>query len=345
MTIEELCVKYHWLKIGDDGVLEMYLDHHALSTFRQCEAAFELSIMANIKGKHKSWNLEFGIMFHRMVEIFYILKKEDRFELTSWIQFAAHLWDAYKMDEQFSEHKMYRTLGGLLGFMAMLGQYANHFAAEMDRLRVIGIEITFGKNKEVPLGDFSVTQDWDSPEASMNKAWVRCYLTGRIDFLMDSGSAIGPLDHKTTAFIRDNPANSYDPQDGMTGYIYASQRIIKDKFPELLSTRKVDRIWMNFAQIAPEADAMKRFRRIPIYKTEYQLEEYRKRQLRTFHKIYDLLILGEKPDWNTSICNNFFHSECQYRNLHRQNTASSMLQILNSDFVVGEEWNPETLKD
>jgi len=197
----------------------------------------------------------------------------------------------------------------------------------------------------VPLGDFSVTQDWDSPEASMNKAWVRCYLTGRIDFLMDSGSAIGPLDHKTTAFIRDNPANSYDPQDGMTGYIYASQRIIKDKFPELLSTRKVDRIWMNFAQIAPEADAMKRFRRIPIYKTEYQLEEYRKRQLRTFHKIYDLLILGEKPDWNTSICNNFFHSECQYRNLHRQNTASSMLQILNSDFVVGEEWNPETLKD
>jgi hypothetical protein len=278
-----------------------------------------------------------------MIENFYILKKEDKFDLIPWIQTAAQLWDEKQMHEQFSEHKMYKTLGGLPGFMAMMGQYANHFAAEMDRLRVIGIEITFGKNKEVPLGEFEIGTEFTS--GFPYKPSVRCYLTGRIDFLMDSGSAIGPLDHKTTAFIRDNPANSYDPQEGMTGYIYAAQRIIKDKFPELLESRKVDRIWMNFAQVAPQADAMQRFRRVPIYKTEYQLEEYRKRQLRTFHKIYDMLVLGERPDWNTSICNNFFHSECQYRNLHRQNTASSMFQILQSDFVVGPEWNPETLKD
>jgi PD-(D/E)XK nuclease superfamily len=345
MQIEELVKKYHWLQLGADGVLEMYLDHHALSTFRQCEAAFELSIMANIKGKHKSWNLEFGIIFHKMVETFYILKKQEAYDLSTWLAYATELWNLHEMDEQFSEHKMFKTLGGRVGFIAMMGQYANHFAAEMDRLRVIGIEITFGKNKEVPLGSFLHNNDSSDDSGFEFQNHVRCYLTGRIDFLMDSGSAIGPLDHKTTAFIRDNPANSYDPQDGMTGYIYASQRIIKDKFPELLSTRKVDRIWMNFAQIAPEADAMKRFRRIPIYKTEYQLEEYRKRQLRTFHKIYDMLVLGERPDWNTSICNNFFHSECQFRNLHRQNTASSMLQVLNSDFVIGEPWNPETLKD
>jgi hypothetical protein len=351
MQIEELVAKYHWLQIGADGVLEMYLDHHSLSTFRQCEAAFELSIMANVKSKHKSWNLEFGIIFHKMVEVFYILKKEEKFDLVEWIHYAGELWIEKELD-QFSEHKMYKTLGGLPGFMAMLGQYANHFAAEMDRLRVIGIEITFGKQKEVPLGSFYCETYYcprqpypNNPLFAYQNDTVRCYLTGRIDFLMDSGSAIGPLDHKTTAFIRDNPANSYDPQEGMTGYIYASQRIIKDKFPELLNTRKVDRIWLNFAQIAPEQDAMKRFRRIPIYKTDYQLEEFRKRQLRTFNKIYDILILGERPDWNTSVCNNMFHSECQFRNLHRQNTASAMLQVLNSDFTVEKPWNPETVDD
>jgi hypothetical protein len=341
MQIEELVKKYHWLQIGEDGVLELYLDHHALSTFRQCEAAFELSIMGNVQSTKKSWNLEFGIIFHKMVETFYILQLENKFSFAEWLSYATELWGERDMDGNFYEHKMYKTLGGLPGFLAMMGQYVNHFAGDMDRLRVIGVEITFGKQKEVLLGEFT------SPYAISTalQSNIRCYLTGRIDFLMDNGSAIGPLDHKTTAYIRDNPANSYDPQEGMTGYIYASQRIIKDKFPELLAARKVDRIWMNFAQIAPEADAMKRFRRIPIYKTAYQLNEYAQRQLRTFHKIYDMLVLGERPDWNTAICNNFFHSECQFRSLHRQNTPSALFNVLNSDFKVGTEWNPETLKD
>ena len=125
---------------------------------------------------------------------------------------------------------------------------------------------------------------------------------------MDSGNAIGPLDHKTTAFFKGNPTNSYDPQEGMTGYVFATQQILKLQFPELLSSRKVDRIWMNFAQITPTANALERFKRVPIFKTDWQLEQYRLRQLRTFHKIYDMVILGERADWNTSVCNNMFHN-------------------------------------
>lgn len=352
MTIEEAVSKFHWIKIGEDGVVELYLDHHALSTFRQCEASFELSQMAGVKSKFKSWNLEFGIIFHKMVEDFYTLKKNDEFEINAWLAKGIEYWQKFQMDEQFSEHKMHKVLGGAYGFVAMMGQYAEHFAAEVDRLRVIGIEITFGKKKEVPLGIFTAqpykardikTEEYNSQSYVSN---VRCYLTGRIDFLMDSGNAIGPLDHKTTAnFAGKNPTNSYDPQEGMTGYIYAAQRIIKDKFPELLATRKVDRIWMNFAQITPDADPLKRFRRSPIFKTEYQLEEYRKRQLRTFHKIYDMVVLGERPDWNTSVCNNMFHSECQFRILHKQNTGDAMLQVLKQDFIVAPLWNPEEVND
>lgn len=340
MTIKQAVSKFHWIKIGEDGVAEMYLDHHSLSTFRSCEAGFELSMMANIKGKHKSWNLEFGILYHKMIEEFYIAQRDNVFDIDAWLAQAVRLWQEAELDNQFEEHKMYKVLGGLYGFIAMLGQYANHFAVEADRLRVIGIEITFGKKKEVPLGEFKVVDNnyilgFNTP--------IRCYLTGRIDFLMDNGSSIGPLDHKTTAFFKGNPANSYDPQEGMTGYVFATKFILESRFPELLAGRKVDRIWMNFAQITPDADALKRFKRVPVFKTEFQLEEYRKRQLRTFHKIYDMVIGGERPDWNTAVCNNMFHNECQYRNLHRQNTSSAMLNVLNADFVVAEPWNPEEL--
>lgn len=345
MNIEEAVTKFHWINIGEDGVVELFLDHHSLATFRSCEASFELSMMAGIKSKQRSWNLEFGIIFHKLIEDFYTMKRDDAFDSFVWLSKAVVIWKDKQMEEQFSEHKMYKVLGGLAGFIAMLGQYADHFAAEVDRLRVIGIEITFGKKKEVPLGNFQVKPYDLSVRVEPECQEVRCYLTGRIDFLMDSGNAIGPLDHKTTAFFRGNPTNSYDPQEGMTGYVFATQQILKFQFPELLAARKVDRIWMNFAQITPTPNAMERFKRIPVFKTDWQLEQYRQRQLRTFHKIYDMVILGEKPDWNTSVCNNMFHSECQYRNLHRQNTSSAMLQILNQDFVVAPLWNPEEVND
>lgn len=327
-------MKYHWLQLGDDGVVEMYLDHHSLATFRTCEASFELMVNG-VKAKGKSWNLEFGIVFHSCVEEFYRSKSDNTFEINKWLTYCVSLWSKNECD-QFDEHKMYKSLGGMHGFIGMMAQYADHFAAEVDRLRVIGIEITFGKKREVPLGFFT----YGNVEMREYKV-VRCYLTGRIDFLMDSGNAIGPLDHKTTAFFKGNPTNSYDPQEGMTGYVYATKYIIQNRFPDLLQNRKVDRIWMNFAQITPEADAMKRFKRTPIFKTDYQLEEFRKRQLRTFHKIYDMIILGERPDWSTDRCNNMFYSECQYRNLHRQNTSSAILNVLNADFIVSKPWNPE----
>jgi len=102
---------------------------------------------------------------------------------------------------------------------------------------------------------------------------------------------------------------------------------------------------MNFAQVSPVKDPMERFKRVPIFKTDWQLEQYRLRQLRTFHKIYDMIVLGERADWNTSVCNNMFHNECQYRNLHRQNTNDAMIQVLKTDFKVAAPWNPECAED
>src|SRR5271155_759502 len=177
MTIEEAASKFHWFQIDPlDGVVNMFLDHHSLATFRSCEASFELSMMANIKSKHRSWNLEFGIVFHSAVEMFYTMKRDDCFDMNKWLTVCVSLWREANIDEQFSEHKMYQSLGGLEGFFAMMAQYADHFAAEVDRLRVIGIEIHFGKKKEVPLGEFEAPER-DGELIFPRQVPVRCYLT------------------------------------------------------------------------------------------------------------------------------------------------------------------------
>ena len=155
MTIEQAASKFHWFQVAEDGVVEMFLDHHMLSTFRSCEAKFELDMMANIKSKHRNWNLEFGICWHRMVEFFYLNSEKTEFDLNVWLSQAVELWQLNNMDE-FAEHKTCKSMGGVHGFIAMLAQYAQFFAKEVDRLRVIGIEVTFGKKKEVPLGEFKV---------------------------------------------------------------------------------------------------------------------------------------------------------------------------------------------
>lgn len=348
MTLEDLISKYHFIQLGEDGVVELYFDHHSLSAFRMCEAYFELSIQNSIKPKERIWSLELGIVYHKMLEIFYTLKQKDEFIIEKWLSYAIELWDINKMEE-FKEHKTFKALGGLHGFVALLAQYAQHFASEVDRLRIIGMEIPFGKAKEVYLGEFKIYQNNGEAYDSLSYKKIRCYYSGRIDLLMDNGVAIGPLDHKTFTFFRGVPTEMYDPQEGMTGYIFATRAIVQKNFPEMLRSRKLDRIWLNCAQITPTKenleDPHKRFKRIPILKTDYQLEQWRLRQLSTFSKIYDILTGSRIADWNAAMCSNMYWRECPYKNLHRQNSSSNLLTILNNDFKQAEAWNPELVSE
>jgi hypothetical protein len=339
MTIEQLCAKYHWASIAEDGALELFLDHHALSTYRMCEAKFELEILQNYRAKGMTpWSLNFGSVFHKVVEKIYEQRQNNQFDYQWLVSYSTNLWAKAELD-RYREHKTYQALNGLPGFLVLLSQYATFYAQENERLRPIGVELAFGKGREVPLGEYSYINN----EGYWRR--VRCFLSGRIDFLMDSGTAIGPMDHKTKAFFKGNPAEDHDPQEGMTGYIFAASRIIKAKFPELLASRKVDRVWMNYVQVKAETDLNKRFKRIPIFKTEWQLEQYRQRQLSTFGKILDLALTERAADWNTSVCANTFHQDCTFKHLHKLNTQHDMLRILNNDFEVAPAWNPDTIEE
>lgn len=345
MTLAEAAANFHWIQIADDNTVELFLDHHSLSTFRMCEAHFELSHIRKYGGRGRQpWPLAFGIVFHKAVEYLYASKAIDKFEPDELVRVASKMWDDAGLDA-YHEHKTYQALCGKAGFIALVLQYTSFYSGESERLRPIATEIAFGKAREVPLGEFVASIGSVCNSSLTRPLTIKCFLTGRIDFLMDSGTAIGPMDHKTSAFFKGDPLANYEPQEGMTGYVLATQHIIKQNFPELAAKRKLDRMWMNFIQVKNEPDNNKRFKRIPLFKTDYQLVQYRQRQISTFKKIFDLVISGRPADWNTSVCNNYWHQPCQFKNVHRQGSEAAMLTILNKDFEVKPAWDPETVED
>lgn len=340
--------KLHWCKLGDDGIPELYLDHHMMSTFRMCEQAFVHSFIDGYGGKGRVWFLDLGTAVHKMIEIYYIARKFKKFDLQYWATvIAPRIWnemnmDFYKTGPNKLWSKKYEELGGLMGFVGLLVQYAQYFNLENERMRVVGTELYFGKGKEVPIlvdaGKYIF-------------APFRMYLSGKIDLLIDDGQSIGPMDHKTASnFMGKNPNITYEVQEGMTGYVFAAQKLVKN-FPDV-ARKPCNKIWMNHLQIAipgkdkdgKEKGLSERFKRLPLMKTDEQLEDYRLRQISTGVKIFNLLVNSELvPDWNTTVCTNWFHSTCAYQSAHRQGSKSSLYQILNSEFVKKGIWNPETI--
>jgi hypothetical protein len=344
--LQTLSQKLHWLKIADDGVPELYLDHHSMSMFRNCEEYFMLTMVQGIGTKGRIWFLEFGIVFHTTIEEYYNRREAKTFELWNWLAFAERLWlendlefwdgRNFIKDGKKQPHKGYKDLGGLPGFKAMLMTYVSYFATENDHFRVIGTELFFGKKKEVSLLEDSTLYSY---------APFRLYLTGKIDLLMDDGKSIGPMDHKTAGDFRGKSmVSNYEVQEGMTGYLYAAQKLVAQVLsPELVIQRQINKIWMNFVQVKTptSGEAKERFSRVPIYKTAEQLEQFRQRQIGTASRLFQILNEGRPADWNTMNCNSWMHQECAFKPLHRQGSTSAMQQLIQIEYTKKPIWNPE----
>jgi len=349
MTLTE---KYpHLLSENPDGSLNLFVDHHMLSTFRLCEAKFAIEHMQNLRVKGlRAWSLEFGIWLHSAFERYYKLQQSGALAssqleatvplLTTWSQECMAEWDAKNMDwfasseaGTYNNKKSY-TLGGREGALALLLEYAV-FNKDFNKT-VIATEVGFGRGKEVPLGFVSV-EHWGCPEVENYKGsfWnqVHCYLSGRADLVLQNGAKVGPLDFKTTAYFDGKEHEDFEVHEGITGYIYAIDKVR----PEL----KCRNGWIEHISIASPKDGNKRFKQTLITKTEEQLEDYRQRNLRTCSKLLDVLN-GSTPDWNTSVCTNIYHAKCPHHILHRSPTRDYVHIIANS-YEKREAWNPETL--
>jgi hypothetical protein len=260
------------------------------------------------------------------------------------------LWAKNDMNYH-AEHKEFKGIGGQMGFVGLLLAYANRFSAENERLRVIGTEISFGKAREVYLGriDLSHSMNGDNEVIDATDAWtwLKCFLSGRIDLLIDDGSSICPMDHKTMGSFRFDPAQRYELDEGPCGYVYAVNQIL----PSFLASQQVDghlnrncnKIIMNFVSksVPKEGD---RFKRIPILKTSYQLEEYRKRMLLTGEEIFRALVKYaniQSMSRDTSKCTSWYMHDCPFLAIHRQNSRENELAVANSFYEKKKIWNTE----
>lgn len=373
MTPEQAAQKYHWCKYdATTNTVELYLDNFMLSSSRICESMFYMEHLLWIKPKYtrelgptpdgkilrKPWFFDFGEFIHFCLELFYNHYKHHKSPpiIEDWLVWCKAKWDIMKMDEYANsvvnaDVTKYEEVKGWEGVAGLLVQY---YAFYMDmRLRVIDTEITFGHGKEVPIGEFNLRASYreeiyqDAPEEYDT---IKCYLTGRIDLLVDNGYKIGPVDHKTTHKFDGYEHEDFNPHDGITGYILAINSILaKYKEQGLTNIPQCNGGWIyHISSCTPSVPNKKsvekgkkqqpRFKTTPIDKNDQQLEDYKARQLSTFKRIAELLFNDKTPEWNTTACNFMFGRHCQFKPIHEQ-PSDQWSNIIQQFYTIGKPWD------
>jgi len=341
VTPEQAAQKYpHIITIGQDGVPELYADNHILSHLRLCEAFFVESFLNNLHQKgERSWSLEFGIWFHKVMELFYKdyerqdQNRDDALMCSDMATAASEIWMQNDMNYFNTKPEYYKVcakIGGLTGAIQLVVDYWRMYGEGRDTLKVIGTELSFGRGKEVPI----FTEDTDDLPM---KPLYRMFYCGRMDAIGDDGTSIFPVDHKTTSTI--NPLTTgrdFKPHDGMQGYVYSLDKIAKSYFPAL--QRSCNKAMVNHVQVNYSADYTKRFKRTTLHYSPAELEAWRIRQIRSFRKLWALAVEEENPDWNTQTCHNIFNYPCSFRLLHEQDPINRQ-SYLQAHYVQIEPWN------
>lgn len=368
MTPQQAAEKYHWVKYNPKtNTVEMYLDNYMLSGSRICEGMFYLDHMLHLQPRRrapqvltedqqisgdsiiirKPWFFDFGEFVHYCTEIFYIHFKIHKTPpvIGTWLELCKAKWLRMKMDEYArsvikADVTKYDEVGGWEGVVGLLVQY---YAFYMDlRVRVIDTEITFGYGKEVKIGTFAL-KDFFAYEQDL---FFVCYLTGRIDLLVDNGYKIGPVDHKTTHKFDGYEHDDFNPHDGICGYILAIHDILnKYKEQGLTNIPDCNGGWIyHISSTTPSTPRdkskkpMPRFKTTPVDKNSEQLDDYKARQLSTFKRIAELLFNNKVPEWNTSACNYMFNRKCQYKPIHEQ-PSSQWNNIIGQFYEIGQPWD------
>ncbi len=322
------------------GKLIVIVDNHLMQTYRGCASNF---FTANVEGYHKKsaikenekqrvWNLEFGIILHKMLELYYQNFRKPSFDATAWAtERAIKEWSEMNMNVH-AEDKEFKMIGGVHGFVGLLIQYCTVMTPQNEHLRILGSEISFGRNKEVPL--------YIGPD-------LEIYLAGRMDLIVDDGYFICPMDHKSEGLFRGDPALKYETEEGPTGYIFALSKILPSFVPpDQILKRDCSKILMNLIQKKPTDNPQERFKRAPIRKTAWQLEQYRMRMCSTVvHLIKDLerYTQGIPAPRNTLMCSNWFHKDCVFRDVHRQGSAEGEAATLQNGYIKLPIWNTEAI--
>jgi hypothetical protein len=338
MLIEFLKVNpLPWLWYDEaKGKFILVLDNHLMSTYRACPQHFINAHVLGLRRKtsaekpERVWFLEFGICLHEMLEKYYKTFRELYFDKIKFCtEEAIAVWNKHQMDE-FSSEKEYQTIGGFKGFVGLLTQYATVLASENEHLRVLGTEVSFGKNLEVPI---YIGEEFE------------VYLSGRMDIIVDDGYFICPMDHKSFAVFKGDVALRYATDEGPTGYVFALSTVLPKLVPEkMLLKRDCSKILMNLISKAPTKDPRERFKRITLRKTTWELEQYKLRMQYTASHLLstvDAFVQGNPVYRNTQVCQNWMHRTCAYFDICRQQSREGELVTIQNGFTTVPLWDTE----
>lgn len=338
LTHKEAAAKYPTLFEYDaaSGRLVAFVDNQLLSTMRKCEAYFVEWFMNELEPRsaNSRWNLDFGIWWHSVMEHFYtnkITHNQRDLDIEEMLSIAHVEWRELGLDEKFSDHFQYKKLGGFAGAAIMVTNFVLSFGAGRETLNIIATEMPFGRGREVPLLVF--------PEEGRYQLDV--FLVGRPDVIVDNGRSVGPLDFKTTSVFKGTEHAAYKPYDALAGYVYAINKLIGPQMAAL--GKKCDTAYVTciLKSTSTRKAPQEFFKRFPISYTPSELEEYRKRQIATAMRMYELVVLGDNPQWNTTMCSNDFYHDCAYKSIH--NIAPEHREaIINTAYTRIERWNPQT---
>lgn len=336
MTLQEATTRYpNMLRIGSDGIPELYADNHILQMLRQCEAMFVENFIHCIHPRgDRSWSLEFGIWTHSWLEHFY--KNYKSITCQALVDYGSQKWLDMEMQYFVQQPKLFKTcadLGGLTGAVNLMVHYFMMYGEQREKLNIIATEVAFGREKEVPILEHPLPQ---------YRIPFRAYYCGRMDAISDDGICVSPCDHKTTSTISPNTGRDFNPHEGIEGYVYALSKIYKRYFPSL--NRIVNQAIVNHLQVKYTAQYADRFKRTTIPYSPAKLEQWRLRQIRTFKRMYDLLVNEESPDWNTQTCHNIYNYPCSYRTLHEADPVNRQA-IIDAHYVQIEPWNTYKIKE
>ena len=360
-------------KLGEDGVLELYCDNHMLSSFRKCQGYFYEQFLSHpgnmLTTRGRSWSLEFGQYLHKCMEYFYQAQRdnwEGAFlmnvptttsadgllsvpqDLISFLQICSDLWKSYDLEYFMAPEfkinigKNCHNLGGHDGALTLFTQYYKvHWRQE--RLRFVGWELSFGRDKEVPILDNTPNKGFaEATEFSIKWDFVRspfrAYYCGRIDLIVDNSEVIGPLDHKTTSYFDGGEGEMFKPHDGMQGYVYSVQQMLGDKVRA--EGKMCNSIIINHISIRPAKEIGERFKRSYKSYTPLEMENWLARQRSTFTQLYNMLINDAAPAWNTEACNMwYFSSKCPYKQLHEVPPAARE-GLIRDKYELKPAWSP-----
>lgn len=323
------------------GKVIVVADNNLLQNYRNCPQHFFYSNVLGFQKKsglregerQRSWYLDFGVLLHKMLEIYYQEFRKPTFDVFEWASVrGSGEWAKAKMDDH-AEHKEYKLIGGVAGFVGLLAQYGLTMTPLNERLRVLGSEVSFGHGKEVPL---------------VVGLGYEFYLAGRMDLIVDDGYYICPMDHKTMGSFRGDPGLQFETEEGPTGYVFALSKILPTFVPEeQLLKRDCSKILMNLIQKKPTKEPSERFRRVPVRKTTEQLESYRRRMVQTIeHLLLDLeAYVRDAPiPRNTTACVNWHYGTCDYRDVCRQCSRENEEATLRNGFLQLPVWNTEAVQ-